>query len=410
MQRRCRDRAVQMCNRSLNRLHESIFEKGEEMTKRDCRGDMPDTKILLPMAPTQAIEVIPPPRLNQPCVNGYVEGPSGKIPKVSSSLEWKDHWGAIKARFGLGRMHYTIDPGLYSLGQPDKDSPILVTANYKMSFDSLRKALPGRDAWILVLDTKGINVWCAAGKGTFGTQELVRRISANSLKDIVNHHELILPQLGAPGVAAHMVKKLSGFKVHYGPICAKDLPAYLDAGMKATPEMRRKAFPLKERAVLIPIELVAALKASLILIPIMILISGFSGHGGVMNNILGDGIFTLIAILGAIFAGAVLTPLLLPYLPGRAFTTKGLTIGSITALILFYLWGYDLRSWQGLIGGSAWILMISAIAAYLAMNFTGASTYTSLSGVRKEMHWALPLEIGTGLSGFAAWLLSRFVM
>ncbi len=383
--------------------------KGDEMKKSDCKEDKTGAKVLLPMAPSRAIEVIRPPRLNQPCVNGYVEGPSGKIPKVSSSLEWKDHWGAIKARVGLGRMHYAIDPGLYALGQPDKDSPVLVTANYKMSFDSLREALPGRNAWILVLDTKGINVWCAAGKGTFGTQELIRRISASNLKDIVNHRELILPQLGAPGVAAHMVKKLSGFKVHYGPICAKDLPAYLDAGMKSTPEMRRKAFPLKERAVLIPIELVAALKAALIVIPIMILISGFSSHGRFMNNILGDGIFTIIAILGAIFAGAVLTPLLLPYLPGRAFTTKGLNIGFITALILFYLWGYDLRSWQGLIGGSAWVLMISAIAAYLAMNFTGASTYTSLSGVRKEMHWALPLEIGSGLSGFVAWILSRSV-
>ena len=384
--------------------------KGDEMKESDCKENKTDAKVLLPMAPSRAIEMTPPPRLNQPCVNGYVEGPSGKIPKVSSTLEWEDHWGTIKARFGLGRMHYAIDPGLYALEQPDKDSPILVTANYKMSFDSLRKALHGRDAWILVLDTKGINVWCAAGKGTFGTQELLRRISASKLEDIVRHRELILPQLGAPGVAAHMVKKLSGFKVHYGPICAKDLPAYLDAGMKTTPEMRRKAFPLKERAVLIPIELVAALKAALIVIPIMILISGFSGHGGVMNNILGDGMFTLIAILGAIFAGTVLTPLLLPYLPGRAFTTKGLTTGLITALILFYLWGYDLRSWQGLIGGSAWVMMISAIAAYLAMNFTGASTYTSLSGVRKEMHWALPLEIGTGLSGFAAWLLSRFIM
>jgi hypothetical protein len=384
--------------------------KGDEMKKSDCKEDKTDAKVLLPMAPSRAIEMTPLPRLNQPCVNGYVEGPSGKIPKVSSSLEWEDHWGTIKARFGLGRMHYTIDPGLYALGQPDKDSPVLVTANYKMSFDSLREAIPGRDAWILVLDTKGINVWCAAGKGTFGTEELVRRISASSLKDIVNHHELILPQLGAPGVAAHMVKKLSGFKVHYGPVCSKDLPAYLDAGMKSTPEMRRKAFPLKERAVLIPIELVAALKAALIVIPIMILSSGFSSHGRFMNNILGDGIFTLIAILGAIFAGAVLTPLLLPYLPGRAFTTKGLTIGFITALILFYLWSYNLRSWQGVIGGSSWVLMISAIAAYLAMNFTGASTYTSLSGVRKEMHWALPLEIGTGLSGFAAWLLSRFVI
>ena len=122
---------------------------------------------------------------------------------VSSSLTWKDEWGAFKVRWGIGRMNYAVDPGLYALGEPDSSSPVLVTANYKLSFDRLRQALPNRQAWILVLDTKGINVWCAAGKGTFGTGELVERIRASSLEQVVNHRDLILPQLAAPGVAAH---------------------------------------------------------------------------------------------------------------------------------------------------------------------------------------------------------------
>jgi CO dehydrogenase/acetyl-CoA synthase gamma subunit (corrinoid Fe-S protein) len=69
-----------------------------------------------------------------------------------------------------------------------------------------------------VLDTQGINVWCAAGKGTFGTDELVHRIEATQLHDVVRHRVLILPQLGAPGVAAHDVKKRSGFTIEYGPV------------------------------------------------------------------------------------------------------------------------------------------------------------------------------------------------
>jgi hypothetical protein len=385
------------------------------MADKDCRDAIPETKVILPMAtispccsPSEENSLIPP-RPDQPFVKGIWEGPFGKVPQVSSSLQWEDRWGTIKARWGVGRMQYTVDPGLYALEEPDEGSPVLVTANYKMSFDSLREALPGRKAWILVLDTKGINVWCAAGKGTFGTEELVRRISASGLKDTVKHRNLILPQLGGPGVSAHLVKKLSGFKAHYGPVMAQDLPAYLDSGMKTTPEMRVKTFPLKERAVLIPIEFVATLKAALIAVPVMLVITGFSGHNGFIANILGDGIFSALAILVSIIAGAVITPLLLPYLPGRAFTTKGLTAGSLSALALLYLWGYDLQPWQGLIGASAWVMMISAVASYLAMNFTGASTYTSLSGVKKEMRWALPLEIGTGLSGFAVWLLSRFI-
>lgn len=350
-----------------------------------------------------------PPRLDQPFVIGAVAGPQGQIPQVSSVLRWADRWGSMKARWGVGRMDYSIDPGLYALGSPDEASPILVTANYKMSFDHLRKALPGRSAWILVLDTKGINVWCAAGKGTFGTDELLRQITACGLKEIVRHRQLIVPQLGAPGVAAHLVKKASGFTVHYGPILARDIPSYLDGGMKATRSMRRKTFDLTERAVLIPIELMEAFKAVLIIIPVLLLISGLGGHEGYWRNMWHQGRFPAIAVLGAVFAGAVLNPILLPYLPGRAFTTKGITIGLVTGIVLWMLWGADVHTWRGIVGGSAWLMIITAMSAYLAMNFTGASTYTSLSGVKREMKWALPLEIGAGLSGFVIWMACLFM-
>jgi len=115
------------------------------------------------------------PSLNQPFVEGSIQTRVGTVARISSTLVRADRWGSIKARWGVGRMRYIIEPGLYALGSPDEHAPILVTGNYKMSFDQLREALSGRHAWLLVLDTKGINVWCAAGKGTFGTEELVRR-------------------------------------------------------------------------------------------------------------------------------------------------------------------------------------------------------------------------------------------
>lgn len=349
-----------------------------------------------------------PPRLDQPFVTGSVEGPSGGIPRVSSALARSDRWGSIKARWGVGRMDYAVDPGLYALGSPDAGSPVLVTANYKMTFDHLREALPGRNTWILVLDTMGINVWCAAGKGTFGTEELLYRIEAAGLKEVVKHRDLILPQLGAPGVSAHLVRKSLGFKVHYGPVLARDLPAYLDAGLRATAAMRRKEFPLRERAVLIPIELVAALKPSLVIIPLLLFISGFGGGRGFVDNVIRDGLFSLTAFLLALFSGAVLTPLLLPWLPGRAFSVKGLAAGLAVSVLLFLAWGGDAGSARDLLLRLAWLLLIPAFSAFLAMNFTGASTYTSLSGVKREMRWALPLEICAGLLGFAVLLFSRF--
>jgi len=351
-----------------------------------------------------------PPSLDQPFVVGSIQAKTGTVPRISSTLSGADYRGTIKARWGVGRMRYTIEPGLYALGNPDEHTPILVTANYKMSFDRLREALSGRDAWILVLDTNGINVWCAAGKGTFGTEELVRRIESNGLVQIVSHRELILPQLSGPGIAAHLVKKLSGFKVIYGPINATDLPAFLDAGLKATPEMRLKTFDIRERTVLIPVELVSTLKWVLIILPLFFFVGGLGGQTGFWSGALDYGLFAIIALLSAVIAGAVLTPILLPWLPGRAFSLKGMAMGLITAIILTALRPENLNNWQGRIETLAWFLLIPAIAAYLAMNFTGASTYTSLSGVKKEMKWAVPVEIAAGAAGLFLWFGSLFVI
>jgi acetyl-CoA decarbonylase/synthase complex subunit gamma len=306
-------------------------------------------------------------------------------------------------------MNYMIDPGLYALGNPDGQSPILVTANYKMSFDKLREALPGRNLWILVLDTKGINVWCASGKGTFGTDELVGRIETSGLSKVVSHRELILPQLSGPGVAAHHVKKLSGFRVIYGPIRAKDLPAFLDNGLEAPPDMRLKTFTISERIALIPLELVQALRAGVIIILILFLVSFLGRLGGGWANALSHGLFSAVAILTAILTGAVLTPVLLPWLPGRAFSLKGLTLGLLAAVILTVVCGVDWITGAGRLEILAWLLLIPAISAYLGMNFTGASTCTSLSGVKKEMRWALPIQIGAGLVGVILWIGSQFI-
>jgi hypothetical protein len=338
-----------------------------------------------------------------------IQSPVGPVPQVSSSLTRADRLGAYKARWGIGRMHYTIDPGLYALGNPDSKSPVLVTANYKMSFDRLREALLGRNLWILVLDTKGINVWCASGKGTFGTGELVGRIESSGLGQIISHRELILPQLSGPGVAAHQVKKLSGFKVIYGPIRAKDLSAFLDDGLRATPEMRLKTFTTWERIALIPIELVQALRAGVVIALILFVLSFLGRLGEGWTNALSHGLFSVLAILSAILTGAVLTPALLPWLPGRAFSLKGLSLGLLAAVVLTAFRLGEWITWAGRLEIIAWLLFIPSLSAYLAMNFTGASAYTSLSGVKKEMRWALPMQISGGIVGLILWLGSQFI-
>jgi len=335
------------------------------------------------------------------------DGDRASAVRVSPKLTIADRMGAFRVRWGIGRMRYGVEPGLYALGSPDADSEVLVTANYKLSFDTLRRELSGGDYWILVLDTNAVNVWCAAGKGTFGTAELVRRIETVGLTGFVNHRRVIVPQLGAPGVAAHLVRERCGFQVIYGPINAFDIPAFLKAGCKADPLMRSKTFTLRERLAVIPIELVAAPK---FLAPVVLLfgvLGGFTRSGTFLEDAVQSGITALVAVLAALLAGAVLTPLLLPFLPGRYFSVKSLLPGIAMAVVVVLLRGDAPNGWRSLAETTGLLLTVTSLGAFLAMNFTGASTFTSPSGVKKEMKLALPFQAGAAVVGLAFWIASQ---
>jgi hypothetical protein len=311
-----------------------------------------------------------------------VDAPAPPIRPTTSTLTWADRRDHLLARWAVNRSGHWVAPGLYALGAPTPRAPVFVTANYTLSFDALRAALSGVDGYILVLDTQGINVWCAAGKGTFGTDELVHRIQATGLGAVVEHRRLIVPQLGAPGIAAHEVRKRSGFRVEYGPVRASDLPAYLRAGRRATPEMRRVSFDLGERLTLIPVELVHAL------LPLAV--------GAVVLFALGG---WLAALGGAatILVGVVLFPLLLPWLPTRQFSTQGFVLGGLAALpftVAAALGALGDAWWLRAGAAAAFLLGLPPVTAYLALNFTGSTPFTSRSGVRREIFAYVPVMAG----------------
>ena len=311
------------------------------------------------------------------------------VRSASTKLSLQDHLGAWKVRCGIGRMDYSVEPGLYAIGKPDNESPVFVSANYKLTFDTLRKNLDGINCWLLILDTKGVNVWCAAGKGTFGTEELVRRIETSDLSKYVTHKKLVLPQLGATGVSAHEVQRKSGFDIKYGPVRASDIKDYIGAGYEATKEMRTVQFTLWDRLVLTPMELLPALKYSLPVFGVMLLANQFAPKPFDKADILANA--------GAMAAGTILTPILLPYIPGEAFSVKGWQVGfGLTAGILG-LTG-KLKKGNRLLSAGH-LLLFPAISAFLAMNFTGSSTYTSPSGVNKEMEKTLPFIVGAAALG-----------
>ncbi len=280
----------------------------------------------------------------------------------------------------MRRNDHRVAPGLYTLGEPTSKSPVFVSANYTLSFDALRSALAGIDGYILVLDTQGINVWCAAGKGTFGTEELVRRVEEAGLAKVVRRRSLILPQLGAPGVAGYEVEKRTGFAVEYGPVRAADLPEYLRQGGEATPEMRRVRFPLVDRIVLVPVELVA------VLLPLLVV-------GLVMRSL---------PAVASILAGAVLFPILLPWLPTPNFSTKGWALGALVTLpfAVLSIARHPEIAWpvQALVVLS-YFLIFPSVTAFIALNFTGSTPFASRSGVKAEMRRYAPAMAWTFAPG-----------
>jgi hypothetical protein len=327
--------------------------------------------------------------LKKPWVERFMSNAGRTIPVVSTTLKAGDKWGGIKARWGVNRMHYSVLPGIYAVGSPGADSIVFVTANYKMSFDALRSGLGGLDAWILVLDTKGINVWCAAGKGSFGTAELASRVAKTKLSSLVSHRRLVLPQLGASGVSAPEVARRTGFRVEWGPVRAKDIQAWIAADRRKDDAMCEVRFDLRDRLAVAPIEIVHSwpiIPAALALAALFGLPTG--------TGFIDRAVPVAVLVLGTIPVGTILFPAVLPYLPSRAFVVKGAALGAAWALLCVFI--FHLPALASL----ACVLLASPIVAFLAMNFTGASTYTCQPGALLEVDrsfWPMIVSLAASL-------------
>ena len=337
-------------------------------------------------------------------VEGFIQTDVCLVPLIKTDLDKQDAIANGVVRCGINRYKYRVVPGLYAVGRPTRESEVLVTANFKLTIDHLRKAISGINAWILVLDTKGINVWCAAGKGTFSTATLVQQIKDAQLDRIVDHRRVIVPQLGATGVSATAVKKESGFKVVYGPVRATDIPAFFNNGFVADKQMRTVTFDLLERLILSPIELQTALKPALIAAVIIFFLSGIGPSVFSITNAWTRGVTAVLALAAGMFAGAVITPALLPFIPVKEFSLKGIIVGLGTALLFIFV----IPAAISLKAGIALLLFTTTISSVLAMNYTGTTPFTSPSGVEKEMKRYIPIQLISLVVSTGIWIYAAF--
>jgi 2-polyprenyl-3-methyl-5-hydroxy-6-metoxy-1,4-benzoquinol methylase len=207
-----------------------------------------------------------------------------------------------------------VRAGLYTLGHPTPDSPVLVTGNFDLTVRRLVQAIDGRvDVWVLVADSAGINVWCAAGGGYFTAEKVIAMIKSSHLDEVVNHHALILPQLCANGVDGWRIRRETGWGVHWGPVRAADIPAYLAGKRKKTDDMRWVRFPLMDRLEMVTVTL--GFYALLILLPVVIF----------WRNLFWP---IALSMLGLSYFYAVVHP----WLPGRDGLFKSIPLTLITLI------------------------------------------------------------------------------
>jgi NAD-dependent dihydropyrimidine dehydrogenase PreA subunit len=201
----------------------------------------------------------------------------------------------------LRMLPHRAPTGLVRIGSPGRGSPVLLTGNFTLTVRRMRDVLRGRDAWLLCANSRGINVWCAAGGGHLTHHDVISVLRTSGIEELVDHRDVVLPQLSATGVERKKVADVTGWKARWGPARLEDLPAYLDRGQHVAKRDRFMRFPLWERLEM----------ASMWGVPMALVASPFVGWllGG---RVLAAVLVAIVASVGGAFA-------LVPWLPLRGW-------------------------------------------------------------------------------------------
>lgn len=96
--------------------------------------------------------------------------------------------------------------GLIKIGNPNRQSPVLLTGNFGLTVARVKRAMKGIDAYLLVANSHGINVWCAAAGGHLTSHAVVSVLKTSGVSELVDHRCVILPQLAATGIESQVME------------------------------------------------------------------------------------------------------------------------------------------------------------------------------------------------------------
>jgi NAD-dependent dihydropyrimidine dehydrogenase PreA subunit len=275
--------------------------------------------------------------------------------------------------------------GLVKLGNPGRDAPVFLTGNFRLTVERVRRALEGVDAYLLVANSRGVNVWCAATGGHLTNHDVLSVLKTSGIEDLVDHRQVILPQLAATGIEGKIVHKKTGWKVVWGPVYATSIPRFLRGGREKTAAMRTVRFPWPQR-----LEMAVAWAFPISLLALLLL--PFWRQG-------------VLPLVGLVWGWAFLIFLGFP-LYQRSVGTTGKTVGLIffnfgERGVLLLLWALFLL---GLVGTTTWVGAFSwplalrwglgslIVVLILGLDLTG-STPNYKSGLHEDRRLSLVLDL-----------------
>jgi len=142
---------------------------------------------------------------------------------------------------------FPCKPGLIKIGNSNQNSPVFLTCNFHLTVERVKRALREIDCYLLIANSKGINVWCAATEGHFTNHDVVSILKTTGIEKLVSHRKVILPQLAASGIEAKTIQKKTEWEIIWGPVYAKDIPLFIDNNLQKTSTMREVEFPWMQR-------------------------------------------------------------------------------------------------------------------------------------------------------------------
>jgi ubiquinone/menaquinone biosynthesis C-methylase UbiE len=277
-----------------------------------------------------------------------------------------------------------VRPGLYSIGHPSPDSPVLVTGNFDLTVRRLLKALDGKlDAWLLVVDSGGINVWCASGGGFLTSDKIIAALHASRLENVVSHRQLVLPQLSAVGVDGNEIRQKTDWSIDWGPVRAVDVPKFVEDGFQKSEDMRSVHFPVLDRLEMVSGTL--GFYGLLLLVPVAIFWRS-----------------SLLPIAIAMIGLSYFYALIMPWLPGKDGLRKSvsITVTAIVGVIAFSM------IWDSVPPRELFnrIMGITALSVFIAGEFQGMSPL-----MRGEQANWVPEAMIAFILGLIYWLFPKLV-